>query len=104
MFSFIEISGMSFSQSIEAPLTLRDTLIMYGQIDTQNGTGYGTVNFAAKRTLSAKGWVEVDVGVGDGPKISLSGHRVFTEKIFCNAVMSLKFGPHEARPGLLGRE
>ncbi|XP_043280850.1 dnaJ homolog subfamily C member 11 [Venturia canescens] len=103
MFSFLEISGMSFSQSIEAPLTLRDTLMMYGQIDTQNGTGYGTVNFAARRTLSSKGWMEVDVGVGDGPKISLTGHRVLTEKIFCNAALSLKFDAHEARPGLLGR-
>lgn len=30
---------MSLSQSIEAPLTLRDTLIMSGNLSTHNGTG-----------------------------------------------------------------
>lgn len=95
---------MSFSQSIEAPLTLRDTVTMYGQLDTQNGTGVGTVNVAAKRTLSSKSWVEMDVGVGDDPRISVSGHRDLGEKIFCNGVLQLKFEPHEARTGLVGSE
>lgn len=33
------MSGLSISQSIEAPLTLRDTLTLGGSISTQNGTG-----------------------------------------------------------------
>lgn len=35
----IEVSGMSFVQSIEAPVTTRDTLIMSGNLSTHNGTG-----------------------------------------------------------------
>lgn len=35
----IEVSGMSFVQSIEAPVTTRDTIIMSGNLSTHNGTG-----------------------------------------------------------------
>ena len=93
---------MSISQSIEAPLTLRDTVTMYGQLDTQNGTGVGTVNVSAKRTISSKSWMEFDIGAGDGPRVSVSGHRALTERLFCNGSVLVKFGAHEARPGLLG--
>lgn len=35
----IEISSMSFSQSVEFPLTQKDTCTLSGQLQTSNGTG-----------------------------------------------------------------
>jgi len=37
--SGVEVSAMGFTQSVEAPLTLRDTLKMGGRLDTRNGAG-----------------------------------------------------------------
>lgn len=35
----VEVSGMSFYQYIEAPLTTRNILSLSGELSTQNGTG-----------------------------------------------------------------
>ncbi|XP_046423389.1 dnaJ homolog subfamily C member 11 isoform X1 [Neodiprion pinetum] len=102
IFPTIEVSGMSFSQSIEAPLTLRDTVTMSGQLGTQNGTGTGSVNVSARRLISSKGWLELDVGAGNGPMLSLKGFRTLTKRLFCNGATILQFTAHGIRPGLVG--
>lgn len=40
-FPCIEVSGMSISQSIDAPITTRDTVTMSGNLSSQNGVGQG---------------------------------------------------------------
>lgn len=102
LFGGIEVSGMSFQQSIEAPLTLRDTLTLYGQVDTQNGTGIGSVNFSGRRAFSSKSWMEVDVGIGNGPVVSLKGYRSLTQRLFFTGATMLQFKTNEARPGFVG--
>ncbi|XP_076237100.1 dnaJ homolog subfamily C member 11 [Calliopsis andreniformis] len=102
IFSCFEVSGMSFTQSIEAPLTLRDTVTMYGEVGTQNGTGSGSVNVSARRLVSSKGWVEVDVGVGNGPTVSLKGFRTLTRRLFCDGATILQFTARGIRPGFVG--
>ncbi|XP_034934623.1 dnaJ homolog subfamily C member 11 [Chelonus insularis] len=101
LFSGVEISGMSFQQSIEAPLTLKDTLTLYGQLDAENGTGVGTVNVAARKTLSSKSWVELDVGAGNGPVTSVKCYRSLTQRLFFTGAIILQFKPNEVRPGLV---
>lgn len=100
--SCLEVSGMSFTQSIEAPLTLRDTVTMYGQLGTQNGTGSGSINVSARRLVSSKGWVELDVGAGNGPTISFKGFRTLTRRLFCDGATILQFTARGIRPGLVG--
>ncbi|XP_076300065.1 dnaJ homolog subfamily C member 11 isoform X1 [Lasioglossum baleicum] len=100
--SCLEVSGMSFTQSIEAPLTLRDTVTMYGQLSTQNGTGTGSINVSTRRLVSSKGWVELDVGAGNGPTVSLKGFRTLTRKLFCDGATILQFTARGIRPGLVG--
>ncbi|XP_012264021.2 dnaJ homolog subfamily C member 11 [Athalia rosae] len=102
IFPTIEVSGMSFSQSIEAPLTLRDTVTMSGQLGTQNGTGSGSINVSARRVMSAKGWLELDIGAGNGPTVSLKGFRTLTKRLFCNGATILQFEPNGMRRGLVG--
>ncbi|XP_029050782.1 dnaJ homolog subfamily C member 11 isoform X2 [Osmia bicornis bicornis] len=100
--SCLEVSGMSFTQSIEAPLTLQDTVTLYGQVTTQNGIGSGSVNFAARRLLSSKGWVEVDFGAGNGPMLGFKGFRVLPHKLMLNGGTILEFTPVEMKANLVG--
>ncbi|XP_028049704.1 dnaJ homolog subfamily C member 11 isoform X2 [Monomorium pharaonis] len=102
LFSWIEVSGMSFAQSIEAPLTLRDTVTMSGQLGTQNGTGSGSINISAKRLISSKGWVEVEVGAGNGPTFSFKAFRTLTKRLFCDGAAILQFTPHGVKAGYVG--
>ena len=103
MLSRIEVSGMSFTQSIEAPLTLQDIVTLYGQLNTRNGTGSGSVNVSAKRLLSSKGWVELEVGAGNGPMISFKGFRMLPYKVLFNGATVLEFTPFEIKASLIGR-
>uniref|UniRef100_A0A665VLG8 DnaJ homolog subfamily C member 11 n=1 Tax=Echeneis naucrates TaxID=173247 RepID=A0A665VLG8_ECHNA len=59
----VEINKMHISQSIEAPLTTKDTAILSGSLSTHNGNGGGTINLALRRVTSAKGWGEVELGL-----------------------------------------
>uniref|UniRef100_A0A6M2DIU2 Putative molecular chaperone dnaj superfamily n=1 Tax=Xenopsylla cheopis TaxID=163159 RepID=A0A6M2DIU2_XENCH len=97
-FPTIEVSGMNISQSIEAPLTLRDTITMSGSIGTQNGTGSGRVNISGRRLLSERGWIELDIGAGSGPSMGFKGFRTLSKRVFCNFVSVLQFTPRGIRP------
>lgn len=55
----VEISEMSISQSVECPLTVKDTAIISGQLSSHNGTGSGTIGVAFRRILGHAGWAEV---------------------------------------------
>ncbi|XP_012270711.1 dnaJ homolog subfamily C member 11 [Orussus abietinus] len=101
LFSSIEVSGLSISQSIEAPLTLKDTITMSGQLGIQNGNGSGTVNLSARRLISSKGSIEFDVGVGNGPTFSVKGFRTITKNLFCNGAVVLHF-KNEDWPNIVG--
>ncbi|XP_011310505.1 dnaJ homolog subfamily C member 11 isoform X1 [Fopius arisanus] len=100
LFGGIETTGMTFEQSIEAPLTLRDKLILYGLLDIQNGVGVGTINVAARRALSAKNYLELDVGGGNGPNVALKGYHALTDRVFTTGALSLQFSPEKAQLGM----
>ncbi|XP_076179972.1 dnaJ homolog subfamily C member 11 [Ptiloglossa arizonensis] len=102
LLSCIEVSGMSITQSIETPLTLKDTITLYGELGTQNGTGTGSINVSARRLVSSKGWVELDVGAGNGPMVSIKGLRTLTNRIFCDGATILQFTEQGIRPGIVG--
>jgi DnaJ family protein C protein 11 len=95
---------MSITQSIEAPLTLRDTMTMSGQLSTQNGTGTGSVDVSVRRLLSEKGWLELDIGAGSGPTFSLKGFRTLSKRTFSNMATTFQITPHGIRPGLVTSE
>uniref|UniRef100_A0A182MMY3 J domain-containing protein n=1 Tax=Anopheles culicifacies TaxID=139723 RepID=A0A182MMY3_9DIPT len=64
----IEVSGMSMSQSIEAPLSRTEIATLSGSLHLQNGVGSGNFLLSGKRLIN-KGWFEVDCGAGNGPVI-----------------------------------
>lgn len=55
----VEISELSVTQSVECPLTMKDTAVVSGQLSTRNGNGAGTVSVALRRVLSHTAWAEV---------------------------------------------
>ncbi|XP_014226871.1 dnaJ homolog subfamily C member 11 isoform X2 [Trichogramma pretiosum] len=102
IFSAVEVSGMSLTQSIEAPLTLKDTAVLGGELGIKNGVGSGSINFAVRRLVSQRGWFEVEVGAGSGPTLGFRGYRSLTKRIFFNGGTVLRVNPNEITPGFVG--
>lgn len=55
---------MSFNQSVEFPLTQKDTCTLSGQLQTKNGTGAGGINLGWRHIFSHKSWAEVELAAG----------------------------------------
>uniref|UniRef100_A0A8C7X1S5 DnaJ (Hsp40) homolog, subfamily C, member 11a n=1 Tax=Oryzias sinensis TaxID=183150 RepID=A0A8C7X1S5_9TELE len=99
---YVEINKMHISQSIEAPLTTRDTATLSGSLSTHNGNGGGTINLALRRVTSTRGWGEVELGAGDahGPLFGLKLFRNLTPRCFVTAQCGLQFSSQGVRPGV----
>ena len=55
----IFISNMGITQSVEAPLTTKDTVEIQGNIGNSDGVGSGTLTASYRRVISHKSWAEV---------------------------------------------
>ncbi|KAJ8920873.1 hypothetical protein NQ315_015666 [Exocentrus adspersus] len=97
----IEVSSMQFTQSVDFPLTQKDTCTLSGQLQTQNGTGGGGVNLSWRHIFSHKSWTEVELTAGSGPAISFKGFRTLTKRFFWNGGTILQFTPEGIRPGIM---
>lgn len=94
---------MSISQSIDAPITTRDTISMSGSLSSQNGNASGGFLISGRRLVN-KGWFELDLGAGNGPVIGMKGSRNLTNKVFCNGDVTMNFRKNGIIPGLVGSE
>uniref|UniRef100_A0A182JRE3 J domain-containing protein n=1 Tax=Anopheles christyi TaxID=43041 RepID=A0A182JRE3_9DIPT len=97
----IEVSGMSMSQSIEAPLSRTEIATLSGSLHLQNGVGSGNFLLSGKRLIN-KGWFEVDCGAGNGPVLGAKGSRNLTNRIFLTGGTTFHFRPNAIIPGLTG--
>ncbi|XP_012943726.1 dnaJ homolog subfamily C member 11 [Aplysia californica] len=78
----VEISSMSISQSVECPLTLKDTLVVGGNLDTRNGIGQGMFSIMWRRLISTKGWAELDVHLGSAAAFGVTGFRQISQRCY----------------------
>uniref|UniRef100_A0A8D8JPH8 DnaJ homolog subfamily C member 11 n=1 Tax=Culex pipiens TaxID=7175 RepID=A0A8D8JPH8_CULPI len=101
LFPAIEVSGMSMSQSIEAPLSRTDTATLSGNLQLQNGVGGGNFLLSGRRLIN-KGWFEVDCGAGSGPVLGLKGSRNLTNRVFLNGGTTVNFRQNAIIPGIAG--
>lgn len=99
-FPNIEVSGMSLSQSIDAPITLRDTVTLGGQLSTHNGTGSGDVSFSSRRLLSNSSWVQGGLSIGNGPTINIRTFRALTPRIFGSGGIDFHFNNDGIQSGI----
>ncbi|XP_018572259.1 dnaJ homolog subfamily C member 11 [Anoplophora glabripennis] len=97
----IEVSSMQFNQSVDFPLTQKDTCTLSGQLQTQNGTGGGGINLSWRHIFSHKSWAEVEMTAGSGPALSFKGFRTLTKRFFWNGGTILQFTPEGVRPGIM---
>lgn len=91
---------MSISQSVECPLTLKDTLIIGGSLQARNGTGSGAFLATWRRLTSDKGWMEVETASGSGVGVSLKGFRQLTRRCYGTSAVVLHSTPKGIRPAL----
>ncbi|KAL4096978.1 hypothetical protein QTP88_021835 [Uroleucon formosanum] len=74
----IEVSSMTMSMSTEAPITLRDTIVLSGNLSSRSGS----VSSSYKRLLSTNGWVKYDVTAGNGLHVGAKIFKMITKTIF----------------------
>ncbi|XP_075166625.1 dnaJ homolog subfamily C member 11 [Haematobia irritans] len=98
-FPRIEVSSMSISQSIEAPITRTDTMTLSGNLMSSNGNGSGGFVICGRRLLN-KGWLELDVGAGNGLLVGVKGGRTLSSLVTMNAGTSVNFRENGVIPGL----
>lgn len=96
----VEVNSMSLSQTVQCPLTRKDTAILAGHLSSKNGNGQGAFSVIWRRLTSAKGWAEVEVGVGDSFTAGLRGCREISRRCFCIGTLSVVAMPGGLRPGL----
>ncbi|KAH8369713.1 hypothetical protein KR093_000688 [Drosophila rubida] len=95
----VEIGSMSIAQSIEAPITRKDMIVMSGNLYSSNGTGNGGFMIAGRRLLN-KGWLEVCLGAGNGFLLGLKGGRTLTSKITVNGGTNMNFQENGVIPAV----
>lgn len=98
--SGIEVSSMSLAQTVECPLTRKDTAILAGSLSSQNGNGHGTFTAVWRRLTSDKGWAELEVSAGNGLTCGLRGFRQINRRCFCVGTVSAVSVPGGIQPGL----
>jgi len=98
----LEVSKLSIDQSIQAPLSSRDTCTLSGNVHTSNGNGGGGLKCALRRITGDTGWMEAELGVDEGKVLSSSAkfYRKLTERNFVNMSGTLQFSPRGLHPGL----
>lgn len=97
----IEVSSMQFSQSIDFPLTQKDTCTLSGMLHTQNGIGGGGINTSWRHIFSHRSWAEVEITAGSGPAISFRGFRTLSKRFFLNGGVIMQFTPEGIQPGVM---
>lgn len=92
---------MQFTQSVDFPLTQKNTCTLSGQLQTQNGTGTGGINLSWRHIFSHKSWAEMEFTAGTGPAVSFKGFRTLSKRFFWNGGAILQFTPEGIRPGVM---
>lgn len=100
--SNIEISGMTMFQSIEVPMSSNNVATLAGNLNVSNGQGNGRFTLSARRILSSKGWIEMDLGAGNGLNLGGKGTRNFGKRFFATGQLNLNFRQNGIVPALVG--
>lgn len=95
---YFEVNNMTLSQSVEAPLTLSDTVTFGGNIEAQNGNGNGNIMMMWKRLISEKSWTELELNSGNGFGCSIKGFRRITNTMYGTVGGGLNMTPRGIRP------
>lgn len=85
----VEVSSMTISQSIEAPLTRTDTLTLAGSLKIENGNGSGNVSVSTRRVFSHRVWGETTFEAGNGPRLTFRAFANMTQRSYFTGGISV---------------
>eukprot|EP01135_Chromosphaera_perkinsii_P009513 Nk52_evm3s1779 gene=Nk52_evmTU3s1779 len=86
----IEIGQMTISQSIDAPISDRDSFTFGGVLMSQNGNGGGNVSVVYRRQVSSASNIEIDAGLGSGMYMSLKGTTTLSKHSFLTCAATVQ--------------
>lgn len=95
-----EVTSITISQSIDAPLSTTESCSLSGNCTVQNGRGNGHLTLSLRRIISDKTWMELQFTIGQGPLITLKGFRTVSKRSFCTANTFVHFGQGGMKPGI----
>ncbi|XP_060069298.1 dnaJ homolog subfamily C member 11-like [Ylistrum balloti] len=87
----LEISHMSLNQSVQVPLTKKDTAVIAGTLATRNGNGQGTFTAVWRRLTSDNGWAELEMSCGDNIGTTLRGFRKINRRCYCTTSANISY-------------
>lgn len=93
---------MTMFQSIEVPMSPNNVATMAGNLNVSNGQGNGRFSVSARRVLSSRGWIEMDVGAGNGLNLGGKATRHFAKRYFATGNVNLNFRKNGIVPSLVG--
>lgn len=93
---------MTMFQSIEVPMSANNVATLAGNLNVSNGQGGGRFTLSGRRVLSSKGWIELDVGAGNGLNLGGKGTRNFGKRFFATGQVNLNFRQNGIVPALVG--
>ena len=64
-FPSLEVTEISFAQTIDAPLTVTEKMTLSGDVSSHNGRGNGSITCLIKRTTSESSSHEVHASIGN---------------------------------------
>lgn len=96
----LEISSMEIDQSLDAPLTTKDTLSLTGNLQNKNGIGGGAFATSLRHVSSPTSWYEYQFTAGQGPLFGLKWFRYLTKRSFCTINGLCHYNSGELTPGI----
>ncbi|XP_021372896.1 dnaJ homolog subfamily C member 11-like [Mizuhopecten yessoensis] len=96
----IEISHMSLHQSVEVPLTKKNTAIIAGTLANRNGNGNGAFTAVWRRLTSDNGWAELALSCGDNIGTSLRGFKKINRRCYCTANANISYLSNRGRKAI----
>jgi len=94
----VRVSEISFNQSIEAPITNSDKVILAGNVSTRNGSGEGSISATFHRLASEKSWYQFTSSFGNGLSMGSTVYRKLSPRTFADMSGSLQFSPDGFKP------
>jgi len=78
---YVNMKNYSMEQSIDFPLTSKDTLTLAGSLDTEDKLGSGSVSATMRRVLSSNSYVSVKGTMGAKRGFELFGFKRLTQRL-----------------------
>lgn len=78
-----------------------NTAILSGNLSVSNGQGNGRFTLTGRRILSSKGWIELDMGAGNGVSFGGKGLRNFGKRFFVNGQLNFNMRQNTIVPSFV---